>query len=359
MAQLFQGKLHLINMTYLSGSQSASVIESDRQVMLDYLSHAIVPISQYAFQYGPNSLALADTNTNTLISFQTPDLSVTGGTFSDSDLQSWIDVMVQENNLSEQDCYLIPCPENAPFPLSNSHAPAASIYGYHSMTGRGTPYCFLNISGTPLQLDDTNPDHPYFAPQTSHEVAEMTVDVASDPTSANPEVCDPCGNSQPTFFDFFDENDVYLGSSQNNFSPGFAFTYYIFAIVKPAFAGETNAPAAACEYPPPPELSAGVPGWAELYTATDNLVMLDVARNGNGLLEVFGINSAGNIFHTWQTSSNTWNGSWAELYTATDNLKTLRVARNGDGRLEVFGINPAGNIYHTWQTAPNNGWAGS
>ena len=83
MAQLFQGKLHLVSMTYSSGSQSASVIESDLQVICRTDdSDAIVPISQYAFQYGPNSLALADTNANTLIPFQTPDLSVTGGTFS-------------------------------------------------------------------------------------------------------------------------------------------------------------------------------------------------------------------------------------------------------------------------------------
>jgi hypothetical protein len=75
---------------------------------------------------------------------------------------------------------------------------------------------------------------------------------------------------------------------------------------------------------------------------------------------VFGINSAGNIWHTWQTAPNNgWAGGWDELYAATDTLQTLRVARNADGRLEVFGINPAGNIYHTWQTAPNNGWAGS
>jgi C1A family cysteine protease len=100
--------------------------------------------------------------------------------------------------------------------------------------------------------------------------------------------------------------------------------------------------------------------WAELYTNNDNLVTLDVGRNQDGRLEVFGISAAGNIFHTWQTKPNNgWNGSWAELYTNNDNLTTLRVTNDADGRLEVFGINAAGNIFHTWQTKPNNGWNGS
>jgi hypothetical protein len=31
----------------------------------------------------------------------------------------------------------------------------------------------------------------------------------------------------------------------------------------------------------------------------------------------------------------------------------LDVARNADGRLEVFGVNVQGDIWHTWQTKPN------
>jgi hypothetical protein len=34
------------------------------------------------------------------------------------------------------------------------------------------------------------------------------------------------------------------------------------------------------------------------------------------------------------------------------------VINNADGRLEIFGINAAGNIWHTWQTEPSNGWIG-
>jgi hypothetical protein len=100
--------------------------------------------------------------------------------------------------------------------------------------------------------------------------------------------------------------------------------------------------------------------WELLYTAANELAMLDVINNADGRLEIFGINAAGNIFHTWQTApSNGWNGSWELLYTPANELRSLRAARNADGRLEIFGINAAGNIFHTWQTAPNNGWNGS
>jgi len=100
--------------------------------------------------------------------------------------------------------------------------------------------------------------------------------------------------------------------------------------------------------------------WDLLYSASDNLAMLDASNNADGRLEIFGINAAGNIYHTWQTSpSNGWNGTWDLLYSASDNLRSLRAARNADGRLEIFGINAAGNIYHTWQTSPSNGWNGT
>ena len=104
-----------------------------------------------------------------------------------------------------------------------------------------------------------------------------------------------------------------------------------------------------------------VGGWAELYTDNDSLTTLRVVANADGRLEVFGVNAQGHIWHTWQTAPNNgWVGSWAELYTDNDSPHDrCGVARNADGRLEVFGINAQGHIWHTWQTAPNNGWVGS
>jgi hypothetical protein len=102
-----------------------------------------------------------------------------------------------------------------------------------------------------------------------------------------------------------------------------------------------------------------VGGWSELYSDNDNLAMLDVARNADGRLEVFGVNAQGHIWHTWQVQPNNgWVGGWSELYSDNDNLTSLRVAANADGRLEAFGVNAQGHIWHTWQVQPNNGWVG-
>ena len=99
--------------------------------------------------------------------------------------------------------------------------------------------------------------------------------------------------------------------------------------------------------------------WSELYRASDRLWILDVTRNADGRLEVFGMASDNSIWHTWQTApGGAWNGGWAELYTATDRLRTLSAGRNGDGRLEVFGTNSDNGIWHTWQTAPGGAWNG-
>jgi hypothetical protein len=32
--------------------------------------------------------------------------------------------------------------------------------------------------------------------------------------------------------------------------------------------------------------------------------------------------------------------------------------RDQDGRLEVFGLDAAGDLFHTWQTVPGTGWVG-
>ena len=88
------------------------------------------------------------------------------------------------------------------------------------------------------------------------------------------------------------------------------------------------------------------------------LATIDAARNGDGRLEVFGIDPTGQIWHTWQTSAGgEWSGTWHELHTDEDRLSFLRVGQNADGRLEVFGIDRHGNIWHTWQRSTGGAWA--
>lgn len=100
--------------------------------------------------------------------------------------------------------------------------------------------------------------------------------------------------------------------------------------------------------------------WSQLYTDGDNLCSLRVAQNADGRLEVFGVSERRDIWHTWQTTpGGIWVGRWAPLYADDDALATIDAARNGDGRLEVFGIDPRGGIWHTWQTSAGGGWVGS
>jgi surface antigen len=78
------------------------------------------------------------------------------------------------------------------------------------------------------------------------------------------------------------------------------------------------------------------------------------ARNVDGRLEIFGTNSAGNIYHKWQTSPG---GGWSAWYQIEGGLSSIAAETNADGRIEIFGVNSAGNIYHKWQTSPSGGWS--
>src|SRR5437588_461128 len=83
-----------------------------------------------------------------------------------------------------------------------------------------------------------------------------------------------------------------------------------------------------------------------------------VARNSDGRLEVFALDSVGALWHIQQTTPGmNWN-SWASLGIApnTNVLPDFVVERNADGRLEIFALDSAGALWHTWQTSPGDGW---
>src|SRR6266568_3354229 len=84
-----------------------------------------------------------------------------------------------------------------------------------------------------------------------------------------------------------------------------------------------------------------------------------VARNIDGRLEVFALDSAGALWHIQQTTPGmNWN-SWASLGIApnTNVLPDFVVEENADGRLEVFTIGNDGAVWHVWQVAPNSSWS--
>ncbi len=106
-------------------------------------------------------------------------------------------------------------------------------------------------------------------------------------------------------------------------------------------------------------------GWSGWAILPGQLTSVAVEANADGRLEVFGSNARqpdgqNNVYHAWQlTPGGGWSG-WAIL---PGYLTGVSLARNRDGRLELFGVNthqPSGqnNVYHAWQLTPGGGWSG-
>lgn len=73
-----------------------------------------------------------------------------------------------------------------------------------------------------------------------------------------------------------------------------------------------------------------------------------VARNSDGRLEVFVLESTSHIWHKWQTCAGCSWSSWSDL---GGSYGDPMVAANADGRLEVFATsNSDGYAWHRWET---------
>jgi hypothetical protein len=266
---LFSGTLYFVQITfnYVTGgwggaSASFTINTADVQTALQYGTLAANPISRYATQYGTNSLSVSPN----IIPF-TANLS--GSTYTDGDLQGWIENICSSNGLTPNSSCIIVL-NSTQGPINSDGDPGNGIGGYHQSTSpSNVPYCFCNVFGTNLTVDDSQ---NAYAQILSHEVAEMTVDPFPNVTR-NPEVCDACApNCGTTYFDFFDESNTYLGSGTDLSNPqpaGFSWNYFINSIVAASYNLDGNGcitagtAATACEYdpasPPPPPPPPG--GW--------------------------------------------------------------------------------------------------
>ena len=93
-APLFQGTLVFVQMTFTRPNQLPfSMLAADIQTAVTYATLAVGPIQRYAWQYGPNSVQVSPN----ILSFTA---NLQGNTFSDDDLQGWVDSIVQDNNLT-------------------------------------------------------------------------------------------------------------------------------------------------------------------------------------------------------------------------------------------------------------------
>lgn len=239
MSALFSGTFHFARVTYHTPSGDFSFSTADMQTMVNYAQHAIVPLSEQVNQdYGSSSSSVSPT----LIAY-TANMSSTS--FSDSDVQGWVNDIVSANSLPSDSCIVIPCPQQLSGPVNSNS-------GYHSIAN--VPYTIFGVYATGLTLKD-QPD--VYAMVVSHEMAEVLVDPQAD--FSNPEVGDPCcENCLSNFYRaYFDEFNDYLGTNQMTPPGGFDFAYYAAVVVKPAGGathdGDCHATNADCNYPPTPQ----------------------------------------------------------------------------------------------------------
>ena len=228
---LFSGTVHFAQVTFQTSNGNVVIPTADMNLIVQYARHAIVPISRYAAQYGPNTVQVSPT----LLTFTASPKNM----YTDQDVQGWVNQMASTNGLPSDSCIFLLSPRGVVI------VGIGGNIGYHLKAN--VPYAAAGVFATGLTLAD-NPD--VYTMAVSHELAEMIVDPNADP--ANPEVCDGCDincSHHPTRC-YFDAHDGYLGSNQASPPNGFPFSYYICAVEKPAGAGACPASSANCAYQP-------------------------------------------------------------------------------------------------------------
>jgi hypothetical protein len=228
---LFSGTIHFARITFQTSAGNQVIPTADMNQIVQYTQHAIVSISEYGAQYGPNSLAVSST-------LLTKTVNVPSGSYSDSDLQGWVNALASDNSLPSNSCIFVISPQGVSAPNVGGNS------GYHGKAN--IPYVVAGVDATGLTLAD-QPD--VYAMVVSHEIAELVVDPNVD--GANPEVCDPCDiNCSNLTRCYFDASDNFLGSNQDSPPGGFTFSYYTCAVVKPAGASDCPASSDNCAYAP-------------------------------------------------------------------------------------------------------------
>ncbi len=231
---LSNGILVFAQVAFRTSKGFVSVKPADLATAMEFTRLAVVPISAYATQYGPNHIEVAP---------QAVPFNADAGSdsYNDQTLQTWVNEIVAQNKLSKDTCVVI---LNPPGVLNTDADPSKGVGGYHNLAE--VPYAFVNVMGSGLTVKG---EANLYALALSHEIAEMVVDPRAD--LVNPETADPCGpNSQQVWVDYFNNAGGYIQTSQD-FPPPFDYAFFINAIVKPSAATQCPAPGSACNYAPP------------------------------------------------------------------------------------------------------------
>jgi len=231
---LFSGTVHFAQVTFQTANGNVVIPTADMNLIVQYARHAIVPISRYAAQYGPNTVQVSPT----LLAYTASRKNM----YTDQDVQGWVNQMATVNGLPNDSCIFVVSPQGVVIANVGGNV---GYHGYHPTAN--VPYAAAGVFATGLNLAD-NPD--VYAMAVSHEIAEMIVDPNAD--YSNPEVCDGCDINCSNHLTrcYFDVGDRYLGSNQASPPNGFPFSYFICAVEKPAAAGSCPASSANCAYAP-------------------------------------------------------------------------------------------------------------
>ena len=282
----FQGTLHFVELTLYIEADGSQVAPrtADIQTALEYMQLAAKPISAYCSQYGENHLEVSPV----VLKY---GVSVVSPTFSDDDLQGWVNDIVRQNQLPKDSTCLIFL--NTPRSV-NTYAKPSFALGYHQKAD--SSYCFINLLGEGLTVDDRA---DFYADSLSHEVAEMTCN--PDASHFNNEVCDACaGGCGSIRWNFFLEPSPSLANSYIQSSVGIprglAYTYYTAAVVRPGKTWDCPASESACAYAPPRPL-----GISELLFYDRQV----------GVGEFYAVNTGATIEIQYQQTG--WRTSWAQI----------------------------------------------
>ena len=145
---LFHGTIYFVRIMYTvtrpgQPDEVFSISNADMGVAIAYATRAVVPISRYASQYGPNQVAVSP-NMLTLV-FKTGR-----PWYHDSDLQSWVNKVKSQYRLSNDSCVAVLTPPG----ITNIDAPPP-VGGYHSAAH--IPYLVVYLQGDHLTLNDCQP----------------------------------------------------------------------------------------------------------------------------------------------------------------------------------------------------------
>lgn len=228
---LFNGTIHFAQVTFQTSRGKRKVSTTNMKQIVQYAQHAIVPISEYAAQYGPNAATISPT-------LLTYSVKVPSGKYTDKQLQGWVNDMATRNKLPTNSCIFVVSPKGVSIRDVGANA------GYHSKAH--ISYIVAGVWASRLTLKDSA---DVYAMVVSHEIAEMIVD--PNVRGTDPEVCDPCDlNCGPLNRCYFEASDKFLGGNQASPPGGFPFIYYTCAVVKPAAAANCPASSANCSYAP-------------------------------------------------------------------------------------------------------------